>query len=145
MSMCMCVRMCRARWLGIEWPSGIVAVFAALSMARFMLMGVCWNPSSLIQPSCIENKTKGPAADISMGSLSRSLALSLLLSVHVPQSHNFVTCPQGFCAWLCSYGNDSAHRREVRRRDVKSWLQAKLKERKPIGNKERAEYKRIPN
>lgn len=77
------VCMCRASRLGIDGPSGIVVVCSVSSMARFMLMGVCWNLVSIIQPSCIENKTKGPAADISMGSLSLSLLHSLYSSPSV--------------------------------------------------------------
>lgn len=128
----MCVRVCRASRLGMDWPSGIVAVCAASSKARFMPMGVCWNPGSLIQPSCIENKTKSPAADISMGnplSLHPSLLLSFLslyIPVHVPPTHKSVTCPQDFCALVCCYGNDSAQKR----RDVKSWLWGKTEKEK---------------
>lgn len=34
---------------------------------RFMPTGVCWNPGCLVQPSCMGDKTRGPAADISIG------------------------------------------------------------------------------
>lgn len=144
-----CECMCGASRLGMDWPSGIVALCAASSMARFMLMGVCWNPGSLIQPSCIENKTKGPAADISMGNLSPSIPPSFTLYLpHVrmcPHPTSLSHAHGTFCAWICCYANDSAHKREGKGRDVKSWLWGKTEREKPIGNKEGTKYKRIPN
>lgn len=37
----------------------------------------------------------------------------------VPLSHCSVTCPQGFCASLCCYANDSARMREEKREMLK--------------------------
>lgn len=64
---CVCVRaQTPPTWHRMtRWHCGGAA--EAPARQRFMPTGVCWNPGCLVQPSCMEDKTRGPAADISMG------------------------------------------------------------------------------
>lgn len=104
--MCACVRaQTRPTWHGVtQWHCG--GAPKAPAWQRFMPTGVCWNPGCLVQPSCMGDKTPGPAADISMGSppttttttpphppLPHPSALSHAQSAFVPRSIVMLIAP----------------------------------------------------